>query len=609
MLIYIALFASVTSLFRQRGWFSPLLGLGAVLLMVALAAFIMSMSNIDVLAHWEYYSGMELLIAFYVAGAAYAVFYVCASLLPVVDMRTISKSSRFPYRATGIVLSVIIAISVVFIALSLLGGIVAGDQFLESDADWHMWTRFLLLLLYINIMLVVAAVSCFRLSQQQRQAANRWKLLLGNQYPILYLRSFEFEKESVRNRRNRSFLSQLRRTPGARFDNVLGKAFRRLGVFIALGNPGDYLPTPGAHKIYPSDDAWQDYVRRLSDVSRAVLLVEGATPGLLWELEHIKAHVEPKRLFILTATKEYRKAYRKGTKEPLWEGFIKLLNQAGLPDLGGDPGPGAVIAFNDDWKPMAIAYGVKSARAYRSIFQEFLPRTEGEFDFRQLSDLLFTGIVEREERSSPLNWRLITGVLVAGTTSAMLSVVIALLGINILLGGEIQAAQERLAERQRAQDEGHAAIAAVRPQTFRHEYSDAPFTLRLSEGWRRLPARGNAAMLFDHGAETAFSAVAVGREFLVPGLDEQGWLESVLEEMAMGSEQPVHVLRHERRTYGGREWEYAQIEWVENGILIVGTRVFFIGDDGAFMLSGWTSDPETGNPVIDAALQGFAFGL
>ncbi|HEY4962907.1 MAG TPA: hypothetical protein VII29_18780, partial [Terriglobales bacterium] len=49
------------------------------------------------------------------------------------------------------------------------------------------------------------------------------------------------------------------------FEAYLGGAFReRIGPFIALGNPEDYLPPEGANRTYVDDEGWYEYFERIA---------------------------------------------------------------------------------------------------------------------------------------------------------------------------------------------------------------------------------------------------------------------------------------------------------------------------------------------------------
>ena len=72
-------------------------------------------------------------------------------------------------------------------------------------------------------------------------------------------------------------------------DRTLGEIMQAdvetlMGPFTALGNPDDYLPAPGPAKIYRGHDTWRDMLVALATKAQAIIVVEGITEGLTWEL-------------------------------------------------------------------------------------------------------------------------------------------------------------------------------------------------------------------------------------------------------------------------------------------------------------------------------------
>ena len=68
---------------------------------------------------------------------------------------------------------------------------------------------------------------------------------------------------------------------------------------MAIGRPGEALPTPGAVRQYVPDGAWQGVVRERLALARLVILRAGTSAGLAWETSQAFTTVAPERLLLL----------------------------------------------------------------------------------------------------------------------------------------------------------------------------------------------------------------------------------------------------------------------------------------------------------------------
>jgi hypothetical protein len=170
-------------------------------------------------------------------------------------------------------------------------------------------------------------------------------------------------------------------------EEFLGNAVEsRLGVLVALGNPTDRVAPRGAMRTYHSDVEWQDAVEQLTETCSCILASSVSSQSTTWELVHIRTSGHQKKLFILTPPKRpdhrttwdihggwkgavtvrlfsftvllYRGQYRQLTGAavqgnlpplpslPAWKDMAATLADAGY-QPGTDPGPGAVLTFDD----------------------------------------------------------------------------------------------------------------------------------------------------------------------------------------------------------------------------------------------------------------------
>jgi hypothetical protein len=111
--------------------------------------------------------------------------------------------------------------------------------------------------------------------------------------PIVYLRSFEFD--SLFSQRTQIGEVPSRTTQ----EQDLVEALSDRGPVIAIGKPGEPLPTLGAARAYVGDDEWRDRVRVFISDAQLIVLATAGTSGLLWELEQAIALGRPESLVLV----------------------------------------------------------------------------------------------------------------------------------------------------------------------------------------------------------------------------------------------------------------------------------------------------------------------
>ncbi|MDF7775221.1 hypothetical protein P1X14_08185 [Sphingomonas sp. AOB5] len=95
----------------------------------------------------------------------------------------------------------------------------------------------------------------------------------------LYLRSFEHDAHIASNKNSLSLFE----TSEQSVSRALGGAFN----FVAIGRPGEELPTLGAGRRYLPDEEWQQEVVRLIEAAQLIVVHVGASSGLQWEVAAI----------------------------------------------------------------------------------------------------------------------------------------------------------------------------------------------------------------------------------------------------------------------------------------------------------------------------------
>ncbi len=83
------------------------------------------------------------------------------------------------------------------------------------------------------------------------------------------------------------------------FEQVVAERFAVTGPVIAIGKPGEFLPSLGAARTYVGDDEWQAQIEEYLKRARRVVMILGRIEGeggLAWELRKIWETVPPERV-------------------------------------------------------------------------------------------------------------------------------------------------------------------------------------------------------------------------------------------------------------------------------------------------------------------------
>jgi hypothetical protein len=180
------------------------------------------------------------------------------------------------------------------------------------------------------------------------------------------------------------------------FEVYLGSEFRkRIGPFIALGNPEDYLPPEGAIRTYADDEGWYEYFERLAQQAICMVMPVSNSGNLHRELAYLRAEGLQQRLFIFTPL------CRPGDVQPIfpfraadwivsrlyginnsaaivasWSQIAENLAKLGF-DLGDDPGRGAIVTFDSEGKAMVLVTAAETPPEFVEPLREHLMRTFG----------------------------------------------------------------------------------------------------------------------------------------------------------------------------------------------------------------------------------------
>ena len=133
----------------------------------------------------------------------------------------------------------------------------------------------------------------------------------------------------------------------------MADALRPLGYLVAIGQPGESLPEPGAARIYASDDEWKEVVRRQMQAALLVIIRAGVGENLLWEAKEAIETLNPQKvlIFVFGMKAKHYESFRTRVTQIL---DVSLPEDAALrPRFGRVSG---FIGFDTDWKPIVFRF-------------------------------------------------------------------------------------------------------------------------------------------------------------------------------------------------------------------------------------------------------------
>ena len=330
------LFIRMRTTLQQRGYKSPAVqaGLGAIAFTLP---FIITVATLD----YGDENALWLILALFIALPLALLLVV--RRLPARSPRTAGRRVlRFPYRAAGYVL---------FAAAA--GALAVGANTRANLAQ-------------LAFVLAGAGLGCLAIARRAAQPDAASVMARDQRAPVIYLRPFAqddtvFAEAPWRWRNLPAYIMRgvTRRTSyQLSLEDYLGlEIAARIGPFIALGNPVDFVPPAGsAARTYVSDEEWPQHFADMTRRARAIVLPAASSEHVMWELKEIRALGLEARLFVLT-----RPRLKSRTTLTPWSTFANSLRQAGYPPCGDDAGPGAVVGFKPGGEMVILKRDAKTA--------------------------------------------------------------------------------------------------------------------------------------------------------------------------------------------------------------------------------------------------------
>jgi hypothetical protein len=129
---------------------------------------------------------------------------------------------------------------------------------------------------------------------------------------------------------------------------------------VAIGRPGETLPPLGAAREYVDHGSWKQRIRELVTEAQLIVVLAGATEGLLWELRLIAEMGRLDRVLMVLPQMAAARA-------AAWAGIREVLTLVSAKQLPGDHdvvAKGLLVSLQKDGE-VALLTGNGTERSYR----------------------------------------------------------------------------------------------------------------------------------------------------------------------------------------------------------------------------------------------------
>jgi len=325
---------SIKFMTKNAGRNSPIWGASFVLFSFLIeffmGAFVVMVSPIlPFLSSNKLVFGLSVMILSFIVILSIA--FLLSKLLKKKDLSKISKETSINYKLTAIILGII--------GLSMLFMIYIMTNKFDS---WLM-----------SLIFLAVAQS---LQLEKRKKLNKEIKIndLKNQDYLLFLRDFHGEN-NIKIDKVFSWAEK------GDIDKYISSLIP--SKIISFGNPEDYLPNFGSTKVYTDNESWKETIKEYIINSKKILILEGLSEGLIWELKYIRENISPSKVLIITYPSKYKdsKSYKKYMD---YKDFSNQLYSIGynLPTM--DIGAEVLLSFDKNWNVKIEDQGTKFLSEY-----------------------------------------------------------------------------------------------------------------------------------------------------------------------------------------------------------------------------------------------------
>src|SRR6516164_11841706 len=178
------------------------------------------------------------------------------------------------------------------VALMVVGSV--SGVVLSGSPGWPILgeSKLLFAILALPTILLFAGAFLSWRGRQYAAQASVESIITDAKPHLLYLRPFRSDYTTRREVFSHEFFATTE-------EEQLADVLRPFGELVAIGRPGESLPTPGAARIYTTDEEWKDVVKRQMQATRLVVIRAAVGENVLWELTQAVKTVDPQKLLIL----------------------------------------------------------------------------------------------------------------------------------------------------------------------------------------------------------------------------------------------------------------------------------------------------------------------
>lgn len=330
-------------------------------------------------------------------------FFVRLSLnIPKKSLRNYRK---FPLNTNYTLLSLkVIAWGIISISFNIFI-ILFGWDF--EDPVIYVYCVFLIIM--VASYLLFAAKSLIRLDRLKYSSTRSLNALSNNNSPIVLLRSFKIDSNPT--------------ITGKVFDETICENLDlNSNPIISLANPDEILPSGGSLKIQAKDSEWKEVIKEVLKNCRAVVIVEGLSDGLHWEISQLKQYLSHKQLFVLVPSKTFRelawcyddnagtglyaiirnfynlisKCSFSGRKNrnrilnEIWANFSLKLQLFGINTPKNFPGNDCLLSFDEEWNSIQHPNLHRMNQKLSYIVSQTNKFNNSDFDYPKLGQRIAT---------------------------------------------------------------------------------------------------------------------------------------------------------------------------------------------------------------------------
>lgn len=284
---------------------------------------------------------------------------------------------------------------------------------------WEDTTEIIAIVIYASFFALFITICLFltyvRLDRIKIPALRSLASLRSNKAPIVLLRSFKLDSIPYWNNKT--------------FDEMICENLDLSdNPIISLADPDQILPTGGSLKIQTKDEYWKTVAEEIICNCRAIILVEGDSEGLSWEVDKVRKIYanEPGKVFIMVPPNKYRYlAYcvenqkagiiqnfpasisklfsplkTKKVLNSVWEAFAAYMTKQGYNLPQSFPGDNCILGFDSKWNPRPILK-VHESKDLFSAFLKTIPDVPSRtFDYgnlaQKIADFEVNGFMSQE---------------------------------------------------------------------------------------------------------------------------------------------------------------------------------------------------------------------